>query len=83
MMPVRTVLTAALMLSMTGPLMAAKQPTARELLRQQAEHDCYPDAQRLCPDAMPDEGKVQACMTAKRRQLSPACSKVFDAADKL
>ena len=83
MLPVRTVLTAAVVLSMTGPLMAAKQPTARELLRQQAEHDCYADAQKLCPDAMPDEGKVQACMTAKRSQLGPACSKVFDQASKL
>ena len=83
MMPIRTVLTATLVLSMTSPLMAAKQPTAKELLRQQAEHDCYPDAQRLCPDAMPDEAKVQACMTAKRAQLGPACGKVFDAADKL
>ncbi len=83
MMPIRAALCAAMMLSMTGPLMAAKQPSAKEMLRQQAEHDCYPDAQRLCADAMPDEAKVQACMTAKRRQLSPACGKVFDAADKL
>lgn len=83
MITARTILSAALMLAMTGPLMAAKQPSAKEMLRQQAEHDCYPDAQRLCADAMPDEGKVQACMTAKRRQLSPACGKVFDAADKL
>ncbi len=83
MMPIRSALCAALLLSMSGPLLAAKQPTAKEMLRQQAEHDCYGDAQRLCPDAMPDEGKVQACMTAKRAQLGPACGKVFDTADKL
>ncbi len=83
MMPIRTALCAAVVISMTSPLLAAKQPTAKEMLRQQAEHDCYGDAQRLCPDAMPDEGKVQACMTAKRAQLGPACGKVFDTADKL
>ena len=83
MMPIRVALCAALVLSMTGPLLAAKHLTPRELLRQQAEHDCYGDAQRLCSDAMPDETKVQACMTAKRAQLGPACGKVFDTADKL
>ncbi len=82
-MPIRAALCAALLLSMTGASLAAKQPTAKELLRQQAEHDCYGDAQRLCPDAMPDETKVQACMTAKRSQLGTACGKVFDTADKL
>ena len=66
-----------------GALRAGNHPSATERLRKQAEHDCYPDAQRLCSDAMPDEAKVQACMTAKRAQLGPACGKVFDAADKL
>ena len=55
-MPTRTALCAALLLSMTGPLLAAKQPTAEEMLRQRAEHECYGGAQKLCPDAMPDEG---------------------------
>ena len=83
MMPIRAALCAALMLSMTSPLLAAKQPTAREMLREQAEHVCYGDAQRLCPDAMPDPDKVEACMSAKRSQLSSACNKVFDDASKL
>lgn len=80
---IRAALCAAAVLSMTGPLLAAKLPSAKEMLRQQAEHDCYGDAQRLCPDAMPDETRIQACMTAKRAQLGPACGKVFDTADKL
>ena len=83
MMPVRTVLTADLALSLTSPPMAAKRPSAKEMLRQQAEHDSCPDAQRLCSDAVPDEARVQACMTAGRAQLGPACSKVFDTADEL
>ncbi len=34
---------------------------------------CAPDAMRLCADAMPDMGKITACMTAKHAQLSQAC----------
>ena len=32
----------------------------------------------LCKDAVPDEDKITACMTSKRKQLSPLCGKVFD-----
>lgn len=46
---------------------ANAQGTAEE---QQA---CAPDAMRLCADAMPDVGKITACMTAKHAQLSQAC----------
>ncbi len=56
----------------------AKTRSEAEVIRQQAEHDCYDDAQKLCPDAVPDEDKITACMTKKRAQLSPACGKVFD-----
>ena len=83
MMPIRAALCAVLVLSMTSPLLAAKQPSAKEMLRQEAEHVCYSDAQRLCADAMPDEDKVEACMKGKRAQLSPACGKVFEKASKL
>ena len=83
MMPIRTALYAALVLSMTGPLLAAKQPSEKEMLRQEAEHVCYGDAQRLCADAMPDEARVEACMRAKRAQVSAECKKVFDKASKM
>ncbi len=66
-----------------SPLLAAKQPTEKEMLRQEAEHVCYGDAQRLCADAMPDAEKVEACMKAKRAQVSPECKSVFDKASKL
>ncbi len=65
-------------LILSSPLMAATLPTAKEKLRAEAEHVCYDDAQRLCPDAVPDEAKVRACMKAKKASLSPACRKVFD-----
>ena len=60
-----------------GAASAAKMSDA-ELLRQQAEHLCYDDVQRLCNDSIPDEDKITACMKAKHAQLSPACAKVFD-----
>ncbi len=60
-----------------GPAFAAKMSDA-ELLRQQAEHLCYDDVQKLCNDSIPDEDKITACMKAKHTELSPACAKVFD-----
>lgn len=75
---IRSAACAALVLTMATPLTAATLPTAKEKLRGEAEHVCYDDAQKLCPDAVPDEAKVRACMEAKKASLSPACRKVFD-----
>ena len=83
MMPIRAALCAAMVLSLTSPLLAAKQMSQKEMLRQEAEHLCYDDAQKLCSDAIPDEVKVEACMKAKRAQLSPACGKVMERGTKL
>jgi hypothetical protein len=38
---------------------------------------CTPDAFRLCQQAIPDAGRVAACLAQNRRQLSPACGAVF------
>jgi hypothetical protein len=38
---------------------------------------CTPDAMRLCGDAIPDVGKVTACMKAKYSQLSAPCRAVM------
>jgi len=38
-----------------------------------ARQACTPDALRLCSDAIPDVGKVKACMQAKSTQLSEPC----------
>ncbi len=58
---------------------SARMISDKERMRQQAEHLCYNDVQRLCAAAIPDEARIQACMAARRSQLSPACRKVFDA----
>lgn len=45
--------------------------------RQADENACRPDVFRLCQAFIPDEGRIVACLTAKRVQLSPACRTVF------
>lgn len=77
MMPIRAALCAALLLSLSTPVLA-KMRSDKAAMRAEAEHACYGDAQALCPDAIPDEAKVTACMKGKRTQLSPACRKIFD-----
>lgn len=74
----RTILSTAIMLTTSTSLMAAKVLTEKEKLRAEAEHVCYDDVQKLCPDAVPDEAKVTACMKTKKANLSPACRTVFD-----
>ena len=38
---------------------------------------CTNDAQTLCPDEIPDRGRVYACLVEKVAQLSPACKKII------
>ncbi|RYB06788.1 hypothetical protein [Lichenibacterium ramalinae] len=73
----RASLCALLVLALPG-VASARLRSDRDRLRAEAEHACYGDAQRLCPDAMPNEAKVEACMKTKRALLSPACGKIFD-----
>ena len=61
-----------------GSALAAKLPSDAEKLRQQAEHLCYNDVQKLCGDAIPDEDKIKACMETHHGQLSAPCAKVYD-----
>ena len=80
-MPIFKVLLSAAVLSTAfSPLAMAK--IKGQTLRAQQEQACYNDAMTLCKDAVPDEDKITACMTAKRKQLSPMCGKVFDEGDK-
>jgi hypothetical protein len=38
---------------------------------------CMSDAFRLCASAIPNEGRVAACLHAKHRQLSQGCADAF------
>ena len=57
---------------------SARMVSDKERMRQQAEHLCYNDVQRLCNAEIPDEARIEACMTVHRAQLSAGCRKVFD-----
>lgn len=57
---------------------AARMISDKERMRQQAEHLCYNDVQKLCNADIPDEARIAACMKVHRAQLSPGCRKVFD-----
>lgn len=73
----RILLVACSMALVTGTAWASK-PNDAERMRQQAEHLCYDDVQRLCNDAIPDEDKIKACMETNHARLNPPCAKVFD-----
>lgn len=36
-----------------------------------------PDVYKFCEAAIPDEGRIVACLKAKLKQLSPQCRKVI------
>ncbi len=57
---------------------SAKMMSDRERARAEAEHLCYDDVQRLCGSDIPNETKIEACMSRKRAKLSPGCRKVFE-----
>jgi hypothetical protein len=45
----------------------------------QADVDaCTPDVMRLCLSAIPDATRVTLCLAQNKRQLSPACTVVFN-----
>jgi hypothetical protein len=39
---------------------------------------CIPDAFRLCQNAIPDVSRVSLCLAQNKRQLSAACTIVFN-----
>lgn len=62
-------------LSILGPSIgSAQQPT-----EEQQRVACEPDVMKLCSAFVPDRDRIAQCMTANRRQLTPACGRVFDA----
>jgi len=46
-------------------------------MRERQTEACMGDAFRLCGDAIPDEGRIEACMNAKRAELNPGCRAYF------
>lgn len=72
----RPLLLAAIVAALATPAQAMKPMSDKARLRAEAEHLCYDEVQKLCNDAILDEGRITACMKAKRAKLSPGCGKV-------
>ena len=62
---------AFVVMMITGP------PSAIAYTQEDA-NACTPDAMRLCQQAIPDESRVALCLVQNKRQLSPACTIVFN-----
>ena len=77
-MKARILTATVLLVSSALPAAAAKLPSDAVKLRQQAEHVCYGDVQKLCNDAIPDENRIKACMQTHHAQLSSACAAIYD-----
>ena len=63
------------LLSIGAPTLGFAQAPTEE----QQRVACEPDVMKLCSAFVPDRDRIAQCMTANRRQLTPACGKVFDA----
>ena len=61
----------AFIVVMTAPLPATAYT-------QEDANACTPDAMQLCSQAIPDVTRITQCLIQKRRQLSPACTAVFN-----
>ena len=65
----RPIVAFAILAFVTSLSSAAETPEERQA--------CTNDANTLCPDEIPDRGRVYACLIKKINQLSPACKKVI------
>ena len=57
-------------------ILAAAMVQADEL-RERQSAECTGDALRLCSNYIPDEDQIEACLNAKRAELSPGCGVFF------
>ena len=45
--------------------------------QQDAQSACTSDVMRMCQQFIPDHGRIAACLSRHRRELSPACRSVM------
>ena len=55
----------------------ALAPIAASAHSQEEQEACMNDAFTFCGDAIPDRGRVAACLAAKKAQISVACRTVM------
>ena len=67
-----------IMAALGSTLVAAPAFAQLKAQTSQADQDaCQPDVLRLCGEAIPDEGKIVACLTKNKAKLSPTCKTVM------
>lgn len=59
-------------------MVAIMAPLPAVAYTQEDANACTPDAMRLCQHAIPDASRVTLCLVQNKRQLSPACTIVFN-----
>ena len=73
----KAICTAGLLLSATAPAFATQPqaPSADDKL----QAACYPDVDKFCKDAVPDEAKVASCMKQHKSEISKKCTDAYKA----
>lgn len=73
----KAICTATLLLTAAAPAFAAQvqSPSADDKL----QAACYPDINKFCKDAMPDEAKVASCMKQHKAEISKTCTDAYKA----
>jgi hypothetical protein len=70
-----------LVLCAAAPLVAAAVPTLAAVnaptVDDKLQAACYPDVNRLCKDAMPDEDKVEVCMKQHKAEVGAKCKAAY------
>jgi hypothetical protein len=62
------------LLSLIAVIVMITAPLPARAYTQEDSAACASDAQRLCQDAIPDEGRVTLCLHQNKRQLGLACT---------
>jgi Cysteine rich repeat len=75
MLKIATVIVLAGALSLGAAVAQAQEKNYRG--SKEDREACTPDVHRLCGYAIPDENRIVACLKRNRRNLSPACRRVF------
>lgn len=75
MIALRAVCITALVISATAVSAKVRVPSDQDKL----QAACYPDVQRLCKDAIPDEGKITVCMEQQKSLISAGCLDAYQA----
>ena len=69
----RVVMAAFCLGAALGIVLVANATPAAAQGTQAQQDNCMSDAFRLCAELIPDPIRIEACLKAKRRSLSPSC----------